>query len=143
MNNGREKCPSVSTKDKGNTAEDIATGFLARKGYLIRERNYRSSFGEIDIIAEKNELLVFVEVKYRKSNFLEAFSSISISKKKKLIRTALYYLQKHPHDSQKISRFDVIAIVDSYSKNEYEIKHVEDAFRSDSVSYDLWDDITV
>jgi len=60
---------SLSKTDSGKIGEDLAAHFLCKKGFGILERNYHSRYGEIDIIASKADLIVFVEVKYRKNCF--------------------------------------------------------------------------
>jgi len=100
---------------------------LEKAGYAILERNYRTRAGEIDLIARKENLLVFVEVKMRSS---EAFGrpeeAIDTRKQKKIIEIARCYLAEHPCPGQDI-RFDVIAITSRAA--ERNIEHFEDAFR--------------
>ena len=78
----------------GNRGEGIARGFLEAQGYQILELNYRCPFGEVDIVAQEGECLVFVEVRTRRSlQFGTPEESVSKAKQKKLITTALTYLQ--------------------------------------------------
>lgn len=77
--------------------EEEATSFLRKKGYKIIERNFRKGYGEIDIIALKNEILIFVEVKTRISNnFGPPFEAITPWKLKSLVKTAQFYKSLHP-----------------------------------------------
>ncbi|RZU35364.1 putative endonuclease [Fluviicoccus keumensis] len=95
----------------GQAAEDAACDFLAREGYHPLYRNFRSRRGEIDIIAIRGDLLVFVEVRYRASDsFGGALASVSRSKQQKIIATARYFLHHRPRFSDRAVRFDVIAI---------------------------------
>jgi len=68
----------------GKVGEELACHYLQDNGYLILSRNYRSRFGEIDIIAKKGNCIAFIEVKYRKSNkFGEGFEAVSRQKNRK------------------------------------------------------------
>lgn len=94
----------------GQFGENIAYNFLIKKGYNILENNYTVSFGEIDIIAEKNNCISFIEVKCRKSNqYGLPEEAITEYKKKRIIRVAEYYI-KRKNINNKIISFDVIAI---------------------------------
>ncbi len=97
----------------GNQAEDIAREYLTQHGLTLIEQNYLTKFGEIDIIMLDNaeQLLVFVEVRYRKNTqFGSASDSVDHHKQNKLIRTAEHYLQKHDKFDEYICRFDVVGI---------------------------------
>lgn len=82
------------SRAKGNVAEDKASLFLLENGYAILQRNFYSRFGEIDIIAYKDEVLHFVEVKSALDYEL-AVQNITKSKLSKLIRTGDVYLKKN------------------------------------------------
>ncbi|MEF3255700.1 MAG: YraN family protein [Deferribacterales bacterium] len=106
----------------GKIGEDEASEFLKKKGFSILEKNFRSRFGEIDIICKKGDLIVFVEVKMRNSNFYgTGFEAITSSKKNKLIKTAEYFILKYKKDC--LYRFDVISIDNG------NIVHIENAFQ--------------
>lgn len=78
----------------GDRGEDIACAYLVEKGYRIHERQWRSKFGEVDIIAEKNGVFVFVEVKTRASNaFGYPEEAVTLSKRQHLLRTVELYQQ--------------------------------------------------
>jgi len=84
---------------------------LREKGYTIIERNFRVRGGEIDIIVLKCEILVFVEVKTLPNGSPEMLAAVLNSRKQeKIIKTAKCYLQNHRQYSNKIIRFDVLAI---------------------------------
>jgi len=90
---------------KGKAGEDFACRVLAEKGYRIVERNHHSRYGEIDIIAENDNALAFVEVKARKKNSKTMpREAVDIRKQRKIILTAMLYLQTH--QAQKPPRFD-------------------------------------
>ena len=79
------------SREKGNKAEDRACSFLSELGFIIIDRNYYSRFGEIDIIATKDQVLHFVEVK---SGVYEPIYQITPSKLSKIIKTAEIYMSK-------------------------------------------------
>ena len=82
-----------TTKQTGNQGEDYAAEYLRKNRYKILERNYRKRGGEIDIIAEKKGLIVFVEVKTRHSTTLsQPFEAVDLRKQDKIIQTAIMYL---------------------------------------------------
>lgn len=97
-------------KELGKKGENIAVRYLKSRGYRIIERNYRLRFGEIDIIAEQGDDLVFVEVKTRSaSTFGSPFESVTAQKQKQLSRVALEYIVRNRcHDRP--ARFDVVGI---------------------------------
>lgn len=79
-------------------AEDLACQYLKKQGYAIVARNWHCPFGEIDVIAKKKQLLLFVEVKWRKNAaFGGVQESITHHKKIKMHRTIEMYLQQYPH----------------------------------------------
>lgn len=110
----------------GHEGEKKAAKFLQKKGYELIKRNYRTSGIEIDIIARKNNILCFVEVKTRKSeNFGFPEEYVDFKKIKKLILGAKLFSTKKTYEKSKI-RFDVISII--YSNNKFKINHIKDAF---------------
>ena len=111
-------------KKKGNYGEDIAVKELIKKGYTVLERNYRLRDGEIDIIAQKDETIVFAEVKLRTSadNGMPC-EAVDNRKQIKIINTAKSYIQTLEKDYS--FRFDVIEIL--ISDRTY-LRHIENAF---------------
>ena len=101
----------ASTRSVGNSGEDKAWSFLTSESYRIIERNFRTRSGEIDIIAQKDDVLVFVEVKTLPSGDAETLAhELDIRKQRKIIKTANFFLVNHrEYNSSKI-RFDVIVI---------------------------------
>lgn len=83
----------MHTKAKGNIAEDRGCDYLRSHGFRILERNVYNRFGEIDIVALKDQVLHFVEVKSAQS-YEQAVNNITASKLQKLNRTIATYLQK-------------------------------------------------
>lgn len=98
------------TSKVGKLAEDFAVRFLSEKGYRIIDRNFRSRFGEIDIIALKDDFLVFIEVKARWSlKFGKPEEAVNPSKIWKITKTAEYYSLMHPRLSKKL-KIEVVAL---------------------------------
>ena len=99
----------VNTREIGNKYEDKSVETLVREAYKILERNYQNRFGEIDIIAEKNKELVFIEVKYRKtSKFGYGYEAVDRRKIMKILKLANYYIQSKKYQNYKI-RFDCMS----------------------------------
>lgn len=116
----------MNKRVRGKQGEDRAVDFLQNKGYRILQRNFRYERGEIDIVAEDDKTLVFVEVKVRYSNsFGNPEDAIGISKQNRLRKVAEGYLLKNNIDNKEC-RFDVVAI--DYQNDKTEIRHIEDAF---------------
>ena len=82
------------SREKGNVAEEITCEFLCNNGFIIVERNFYSRFGEIDIIATKDEVLHFVEVKSG-DDYEKAIQNITKSKISKLLKTGDVYMKKN------------------------------------------------
>ncbi|MEN6615560.1 MAG: YraN family protein [Syntrophorhabdus sp.] len=94
----------------GAEGEDRAASILKKEGYKILSKNFRSPFGEIDIIAEDKDYLVFIEVKRRKgNNFGTSLEAINSRKKLHIIRSAQMYLKANHCLGRRI-RFDVVGI---------------------------------
>ncbi|WP_022851555.1 YraN family protein [Limisalsivibrio acetivorans] len=106
---------------RGQKGEAKAVKYLKKKGYTICERNFRSRFGEIDIIAEKDGVTAFVEVKTRTDNsYGTGLDAITHEKMRRLRKTAELYIVKQEQEIP--CRFDVISI------DKDEITHIENAF---------------
>lgn len=113
----------------GAWGELVAAKFLKKKHYKIITTNYRSRFGEIDIIAANRKYLVFVEVKTRKSDkFAAAAEFVDFYKQNRIRSTAEFYLSVSPTELQ--PRFDVIEIYAPFGAEtkKPEINHLEDVF---------------
>lgn len=113
----------------GEMGEIAAANYLKEKGYKIIKLNYTCRHGEIDIIAQRDEYIIFVEVKTRSINALESGrAAVGITKQKKIITTAMLYLSEF--DALLQPRFDIIEIITAKSKvfSVKEINHLENAF---------------
>lgn len=117
----------------GQWGERVAAWYLRRHFYRILNTNFRSRFGEIDIIAETWKYLVFVEVKTRKNDeFASAADFVTHAKQQRLISTAQLYLSQQPTTKQ--PRFDVIEIYapEGTQTKHPKVHHIQDAFQTDS-----------
>ncbi|MEW5011603.1 MAG: YraN family protein [Cycloclasticus sp.] len=109
----------------GQEAEDLALGYLQQQGLTLIERNYRSRYGEIDLIMRDQQHIVFVEVRFRSSQrYGGALSSVDIHKQRKLIKCAQQYIA---NTSSRLGfRFDVLAI--SPPSQQHDIQWLTNAF---------------
>ncbi len=113
-------------KETGNSGEEKACNYLIKNGYSIIQRNYRTRRGEVDIIAEKGNVLVFVEVKTLPNGNAELLSHVlDIRKQKRIIKTAKCFLAIHRQYSNDFIRFDVIV---NDMPGFPEVYHIENAF---------------
>jgi putative endonuclease len=92
------------------SAEGRAAALLVAKGYRILARRFRTPLGEIDIIARRRDVLVFVEVKAR-DNFDEAAEAIGKRQQNRIIGAAQMWLAAHPEDVMRDMRFDAILVI--------------------------------
>jgi putative endonuclease len=115
----------ASHNDFGEKGEELAARLLRKKGYTILQRNYRYRKAEVDIIAQKEDILAVVEVKFRRSDHLQPITA-SVTKKKiaLLIMAADHFIQEKDLDVD--TRFDLITILGGSTG--YEIEHLENAF---------------
>ena len=112
--------------DFGAQGEDIAIDYLRSKGYVILDRNWRSGHKEIDIVASKDDIVVFVEVKARANAFYgKPEDAVTRRKMHVLVLAADAYLRYNAIDLE--VRFDVVTITGT-SEKPY-IRHYEHAFR--------------
>jgi putative endonuclease len=99
-----------SKQEEGREGEERAEKTLKKEGYRILEKNYRTRFGEIDIIAEEKGCLVFIEVKKRNTpTFGDPFHAINARKRQHLIKSALFYMKLNGSFDRRV-RFDVVGI---------------------------------
>ena len=112
---------------RGRWAEGIAREFLIARGLQPLCENYRFRGGEIDLIMRDGETIVFVEVRYRKRrDFGGGAESVTAGKQKRVIATALHYLQHRQQRASPPCRFDVIAVSDS--QRGHDVEWIADAF---------------
>ena len=115
----------AESHDLGQKGEDLAAGYLIKKGFIILFRNWKWGKNEIDIIAENKDLVVFAEVKTRAEDYrMPPASAVTNEKQRSIIRAADGYIKRFNID--KDSRFDVITIIKK--SGDFEIDHIENAF---------------
>ena len=122
----------ATTRELGEATESLACEYLKSKGLKLVERNFNCRFGEIDLIMQNSDSLIFVEVRYRRNkDFGSGAESITMSKQSKLIKTASAYLQRHAKLSKYPARFDVVSItgpIETKSINNIDFDWIENAF---------------
>ena len=122
----------VTAREQGEYTENLACKYLVDKGFKLIEKNFNCRVGEIDLIMKDNDSLVFVEVRYRRSNsFGSGAESITTSKQSKLIKTASLYLQQHAKLNKYPTRFDVVSItgfIETDNINNIDFDWIENAF---------------
>jgi putative endonuclease len=100
-----------SSRTTGHTVEQQACAYLQRQGLRLVEQNYHCPAGELDLIMQHQDTLVFVEVRYRKSqDYGGALASVTPTKQRRISKTALHYLQKHKLFEKQSCRFDIVAV---------------------------------
>lgn len=109
----------------GQVSEDRAAAYLMARGYTIRDRNWRLGHKEIDIVAQRDGVLAFIEVKARRNTrFGEAVEAVTDSKMHNLVQAANAYVRYHHLDLP--TRFDIIGITGE--PGHQTVEHIEDAF---------------
>lgn len=114
-----------ANREWGKQAEQIAYEWLLTRGYLIRERNWRhGNTIEIDIIAERDDTIIFIEVKARKGNVVSPTDAVDNKKIQKMCRGGDIYLSRFQHLYK--YRFDIVTVTGS--PDQYTVNHLQDAF---------------
>ena len=125
----------MNRKIKGQKGEDLAVSYLAEKKIKIIKRNFRSRYGEIDLIglANKKKMIVFYEVKYRENkNYGDIGYSIGEKKKEKILKTAVYFLLLNQIYRDCDIRFDAVFIIKK-DNNNFKISSVENIISADNM----------
>jgi putative endonuclease len=116
-------CGIQKTVEKGRKGETQAASFLEGRGFIILGRNIRSQYGEVDIIVQEGDVIVFVEVKTWTAFGVDSLQySIDKKKQTRIINTAEIFLSTHPEFDGLAMRFDVIFIKDDT------FTHIQNAF---------------
>jgi putative endonuclease len=116
---------AATTKQTGDSGEQIAQEHLRKKGYRILETNWRFKRLEVDIIASREDVIVFVEVKTRMTSFFgDPEEAVNRKKQNGIVSAAHQYIVTR--DIALEARFDVISVTGSLE--DHEIKHIEGAF---------------
>jgi putative endonuclease len=120
----------INRQQIGNEAEEKAREFLEAKGFQVIEKNYKCYVGEIDLIMQDQEDIVFVEVRSRKHiQYGNALESVDRQKIHKLVRAATHFLQTKKWLYKRNSRFDIIAI--RLAQGKMQLDWVKNAFTVD------------
>jgi putative endonuclease len=121
----------------GNTAEKLALDYLQSQGLKLVARNFACKFGEIDLVMQHNDVLVFVEVRYRKhQQYGTGAESVDYRKQQKILKSAEFFLQQNPKYKRNSCRVDVMSIgpntcnSNSGSLKETEIHWIANAIES-------------
>ena len=112
-------------RDLGIAGEQFVATYLQNEGYTILASNYKKFYGEIDLIAKKGQLIVFVEVKTRKNQSFPLSEVIVQQKRNHIIKTAYAFIAEHSYDQTNF-RFDV-ALVEK-KENEWKLTYIPQAF---------------
>lgn len=120
----------------GKQGEAFVAHYLTKQGFTICAQNYSIRQGEVDLIAQKDDILAFVEVKIRRTAYFPLSELVPRSKQEKIIKAALSYITRHKI-SDRAYRFDV-ALLEISATGGYTITYVENAFTSHSGAHALF-----
>ncbi|EOC99321.1 Endonuclease [Caldisalinibacter kiritimatiensis] len=117
----------ANNRAMGSFGERQAIKYLKNNGYILLAKNFNTYFGEIDIIAKQNDVIVFIEVKARKNaNYGYPYEAVNNKKQQKIIKTAYAYIKKMNLKNYQY-RFDIIEVY-LCGSSQYKINHILDAF---------------
>ena len=117
----------MNRSEKGKLGEDVCAWYLEKHGYTVVARNVHSRYGEVDLIAENESYICFVEVKTRKADSLVLpAEAVDYRKQQKLVMTAQYYLTAHASNKQ--PRFDVFEVLLNEENRPGKVRLIENAF---------------
>ena len=120
------------TQQFGQQSEQVIAKYLIDQNFLILENNYKKFFGEIDIIAQKDELIVFVEVKARKNSKISLHNLVTHSKQQKIIKVARFFIASRVNlMNNKTLRFDV-ALLHVQDHQAPELTYIPNAFGAET-----------
>ena len=115
-------------KQLGDNSEAMAQNYLEQRGYRLVQKNFRCKTGEIDLIMQKGDMLIFAEVRSRTSSrYGEPLETVNKTKQDKIKKTAAYYLYTHPKLAECYCRFDVLSVL--WINGTAQITWIEDAFQ--------------
>lgn len=117
---------TTEKQNVGKLGEDTAVKYLENRGYSILERNYRKPWGEIDIVAQQSQELVFIEVKTQNQKFeWRPEENVTRHKKHQLSRIIMTYLKEHKITESQEWRIDVLAIKLNFETKNAQIEHLQ------------------
>lgn len=114
-------------QQQGIAAEKHVAQTIQKNGFIILEYNYRTSRGEIDLIAKQDDAVVFIEVKMRQNPLFDPALAITVAKQKRIIFAAKQYLAAHEYLLAYTCRFDV-ALVERTINNTFVTTYLTNAF---------------
>jgi len=113
----------------GQAGEDAALQYLQAAGLTLITRNYHCRWGEVDLVMQEKDCIVFVEVRLRShSNYGGAAASVDKRKQAKLQKTAIHYLQQQKASARQVARIDVVAVQPA-SNNQYICEWIQNAIQ--------------
>ena len=122
----------------GRIGEEMVEKFLRSRGYIIYARNHHEKYGELDIVAENRDIMLFVEVKTRRSDsIMNPADAVDYDKQQKLINTARAFLKKAHHFGD--VRFDIAEVtytVDNGGEYHFSLNYIKNAFPADELLVD-------
>jgi putative endonuclease len=117
---------SGARQDFGELGERIAERWLRRQGWRVVQRRFRSGHRDIDLVVERDDLVVFVEVKARRgAEFGDPVEAVNWSKQRQLVRSASVWIDRHGRPSESY-RFDVVGVL--VEGERVRVRHVANAF---------------
>ncbi|MEH6825418.1 MAG: YraN family protein [Motiliproteus sp.] len=117
------------SKLKGEKIEQQVEQYLQQQGLHSLRRNFSAACGEIDLIMQQQQTLVFVEVRFRRTaRYGSAAESVNVSKQRRICKTAALFLQQHPQYQNYQCRFDVVACHPDNSSQTLQIEWLNNAF---------------
>lgn len=118
-----------TAQEFGKFAEQLAAEYYIKRGYTVVQRNYRQHKSEIDVIVQKDDLLVVIEVKARSGKDEDPFMAVTADKRKRMIKVADTYIRQLPGLVN--YRFDLVGVTGTVQ--DYELEVLEDAFLSTDI----------
>ncbi|MGH7820082.1 MAG: YraN family protein [Candidatus Binatia bacterium] len=116
----------MNRAERGRAAEELAADYFRGAGYAVLARNFRSPYGELDLVLERREIVVFVEVRSKGgTRFGTGLESVGPRKQRRLARLAASFLARHRLENRR-ARFDVVGV--EWQDGRPRIDHVENAF---------------
>lgn len=113
------------TRSFGNEGEEAVTNWLIQNQFVILDRNYQTKLGEVDIIAAQDDVIAFVEVKTRKTEYFPIAQTVTWRKQQRIIKAARFYILSNQL-RDKVFRFDVATVL--FTNNQYNIEYIPNAF---------------
>ena len=126
----RRKARPLDKGQLGHHGEQLAAQHLKQHDYVIIAKNFRNALGEIDLVALKEDTLVFLEVKTREKelSFGRPASAVTTEKQKRIRRMAEVFIKMKPAIQWNTCRFDVVEVITDACGNLVEINHIKSAF---------------